>query len=73
MRSDAATRVALGFSSAGDTALLASGDTAFRAGLGSFLLGHAAWMRALHGRPGGGVVRRNTSRPLTYAPVLAAR
>lgn len=66
---DRATRRALVLGGAGDVALLGSGDLAFTAGLGSFLAGHLAWMAALHGRPGGGLLRR---KPWAGAPYLAA-
>lgn len=68
---DAPTRTALALGCAGDVALLGHGDAAFRAGLGSFLVGHAAWVRALRGRPGGGVVRRAPARALPYVAVWA--
>lgn len=71
LQRDAPTRRALGFGGLGDVALLGSGQAAFTAGLGSFLLGHAAWVAALRGRPGGGVVRRRPVLVVPYALVLA--
>ena len=68
---DAATRRALALGGVGDVALLGSGQAAFTAGLGAFLLGHAAWVRALRARPGGGVLRRHPLLVLPYAVVLA--
>lgn len=64
---DRPTRTALALSGAGDVALLASGPLAFRAGLGSFLTAHAAWVRALRARPGGGRVTRTPALVLPYA------
>lgn len=64
---DAPTRRALLLGGLGDVALLAPGQAAFTAGLGSFLVGHAAWVRALRGRPGGGRLRR---RPWLAAPYV---
>ena len=68
---DARTRRALVLGGLGDVALLGQGRGAFTAGLGSFLLGHVAWVRALRGRPGGGVVRRRPVLAVPYALVLA--
>src|SRR5439155_12842703 len=45
------------------------GDIAFTAGLGSFLIGHVAWMSALRDREGGGFLRK---RPVAAVPYLAA-
>lgn len=66
---DGPTRLALGLSGAGDVALLAPGRAAFTAGLGSFLLAHVAWVRALRARPGGGRLRRT---PVVALPYLGA-
>lgn len=66
---DGPTRLALGFGGAGDVALLGHGDRAFRAGLGSFLAGHLAWVAALRARPGGGWLR---SHPVAVLPYVAA-
>lgn len=71
LRRDAPTRRALLLGGVGDVALLGEGQGAFSAGLGSFLLGHVAWVRALRGRPGGGVVRRRPVLVLPYAVLLA--
>lgn len=68
---DAPTRRALVLGGLGDVALLGAGRGAFSAGLGSFLLGHLAWVRALHERPGGGVVRRRPALAVPYVLVLA--
>ena len=50
-------------------ALLASSETAFTAGLVSFLVGHLAWIAALRQRPGGGYLR---TRPALAVPPVAA-
>lgn len=68
---DAPTRRALALGGLGDVALLGEGRTAFSAGLGAFLLGHVAWVQALRGRPGGGVVRRRPVSAVPYALVFA--
>ena len=60
---------ALALGGAGDVALLGRGETAFTAGLVSFLVGHVAWIIALRQRPGGGHLR---ARPALAAPHLAA-
>ncbi len=57
---------ALALGGAGDVALLGHGDVAFTAGLGSFLLGHVAWVAALRPRSTGAVT------PAKAAPYLAA-
>ncbi len=67
---DAPTRRALVLGGVGDVALLSSSETAFRAGLGSFLVGHGAWVRALRGRPGGGRVQRRPALAVPYAVAL---
>ena len=60
---------ALAFGGVGDVALLGSTESAFTAGLVSFLAGHVAWIIALRQRPGGGRLR---DRPLLAAPYVAA-
>lgn len=60
---------ALALGGAGDVALLGSTESAFTAGLVSFLAGHVAWIIALRQRPGGGRLR---GRPVLAAPYLAA-
>jgi uncharacterized membrane protein YhhN len=60
---------ALALGAAGDVALLAPGETAFTAGLASFLAGHLAWIAALRQRPGGGYLR---TRPVLAVPPVAA-
>ena len=66
---DKATKRALGLGTAGDVALLGHSDAAFTAGLGSFLAGHVAWMKAIRERGSGGFLRQ---RPWAAAPYLAA-
>jgi uncharacterized membrane protein YhhN len=66
---DKQTKAALGLGAAGDVALLGDSDVAFTAGLGSFLAGHLAWMRALRERGDSGFLRR---WPWAAAPYLAA-
>ena len=60
---------ALALGAAGDVALLAPGETAFTAGLASFLAGHLAWIAALRQRPGRGYLR---TRPALAVPPVAA-
>ena len=60
---------ALALGGAGDVALLGRGETAFTAGLVSFLAGHVAWIIALRQRAGGGHLR---ARPALATPHLAA-
>jgi uncharacterized membrane protein YhhN len=60
---------ALAFAGAGDVALLGRTDSAFTAGLVSFLAGHLAWIIAVRQRPGGGRLR---DRPVLAAPYVAA-
>ncbi len=60
---------ALALGAAGDIALLGPGETAFTAGLVSFLGGHLAWIAALRQRPGRGYLR---ARPVLAVPHLAA-
>ena len=59
---------ALALGGVGDVALLGRGETAFTAGLVSFLAGHVAWIIALRQRPGGGYLR---ARPALAAPHVA--
>lgn len=67
---DAPTRRALALGGVGDVALLGRGQVAFTAGLGAFLVGHVAWVRALRDRPGTGLVRRRPELAVPYALVL---
>ena len=60
---------ALALGAAGDVALLAPGETAFTAGLASFLAGHLAWIAALRQRPGRGYLRARSA--LAVPPVAA--
>ncbi len=64
---DADSRRALALGWGGDVALLGKGDAAFTAGLASFLASHAAWIVAIRGRPGGGLLRRKPAAALPYA------
>jgi uncharacterized membrane protein YhhN len=57
---DQPTQVALGFSWLGDVALLGESPLSFQLGLGSFLIGHLAWVRALRGRSTGYLKKRPT-------------
>ncbi len=66
---DRPTQRALALGGAGDVALLGSSETAFIAGLVSFLAGHVAWIIALRQRPGGGRLR---ARPSLAVPQVAA-
>jgi uncharacterized membrane protein YhhN len=66
---DRRTQVALALCGAGDVALLGKSDAAFRAGLGSFLAGHLAWVVALRHRPGRRVLSRH---PAAAAPYVLA-
>lgn len=66
---DRPTQRALALGGAGDVALLGSSETAFIAGLVSFLAGHVAWIIALRQRPGGGRLR---ARPALAVPHVAA-
>lgn len=63
------TQRALALSTAGDVALLGEGQTAFPAGLGSFLTAHLAWVADLRSRPGGG---RVSARPVLALPYIGA-
>ncbi|HEX3795933.1 MAG TPA: lysoplasmalogenase [Acidimicrobiales bacterium] len=65
---DRSTQRALAFSGAGDVALLGSSDVAFKVGLGSFLVGHLAWVVALRQRSTGTLKKR----PLLALPYVAA-
>ena len=60
------TQRALALGGVGDIALLGESDLAFTAGLGSFLLGHVAWVAALRGRGTGHL------KPVQAVPYLAA-
>lgn len=51
---------------AGDVALLGEGDLAFRVGLGSFLMGHVAWIATLRPRS------QKAATPAKVAPYLVA-
>jgi uncharacterized membrane protein YhhN len=64
---DRRTQVALALCGCGDVALLGDGDAAFRAGLGSFLAGHVAWVTALRSRPRRGWLARHPAAALPYA------
>jgi uncharacterized membrane protein YhhN len=68
---DRRTRVALALCGGGDVALLGAGDAAFRAGLGSFLAGHLAWVAALRQRPGRGWLARHPLAAVPYAVAWA--
>ena len=59
---------ALALGGAGDVALLGHSDTAFTAGLGSFLAGHVAWVAALRPKSAGVLARR----PAAAVPYVAA-
>jgi uncharacterized membrane protein YhhN len=58
---------ALALGCAGDVALLGTGQAAFTAGLGCFLVGHLAWIRALRQRPGTALLRRRPALAVPYA------
>jgi uncharacterized membrane protein YhhN len=62
------TQRALALGGAGDVALLGSSDAAFKIGLGSFLIGHLAWVVALRNRSSG----RLKKHPLLAIPYLFA-
>jgi uncharacterized membrane protein YhhN len=64
---DRPTQRALAFGGAGDVALLGSSDIAFKAGLGSFLASHLAWIVVLRQRHSGGRLR---ARPALAAPYV---
>ena len=59
---------ALALGGLGDVALLGRGESAFLAGLGSFLAGHVAWMAALRPKSTGAL----RERPLAVAAYLVA-
>jgi uncharacterized membrane protein YhhN len=61
---------ALALGGAGDVALLGHSDTAFTAGLGSFLAGHVAWVTALRPKSAG-VLRRNPAAAVPYVAAWA--
>ncbi|MDP3711338.1 MAG: lysoplasmalogenase family protein [Mycobacteriales bacterium] len=67
--SDRPSQRALALGWGGDVALLGSSPAAFTTGLASFLVGHAAWIAAVRGRGGGGLLRR---RPAAAAPYALA-
>jgi uncharacterized membrane protein YhhN len=60
---------ALALGGAGDVALLGTTESAFTAGLVSFLAGHVAWIIAVRQRPGGGRLR---GTPVLAVPYVAA-
>jgi YhhN-like protein len=64
---DRPTQRALVFGGVGDVALLGASDNAFLAGLGSFLLGHIAWVVALRSRSSGRLRRQ----PMLSLPYVA--
>ena len=66
-----ATRRALALSGGGDVALLGRTDAAFTAGLGAFLAGQLAWVKALRARrgPHAGLLARH---PVVAVPYVAA-
>ena len=64
------TQRALALGGLGDVALLGSGDTAFTAGLGSFLAGHVAWVAALRPKSDG-VLQRSPAKALPYVAAWA--
>ena len=68
---DRRTQVSLALAGMGDVALLGSGETAFRAGLGSFLASHLAWVAALRDRPGRGWLRAHPLAAVPYVVVWA--
>ena len=63
---DRPTQRALALGGAGDVALLGSGPAAFTAGLGAFLVGHAAWITALRAHAQG------TATPARVVPYVVA-
>lgn len=62
------TQRALALGGIGDVALLGHGEASFLAGLGSFLVGHVAWVQALRPHSRGVLVRR----PAVAAPYVLA-
>jgi uncharacterized membrane protein YhhN len=69
---DRPTQRALALGGAGDMALLGSGETAFTAGLVSFLAGHVAWIIALRQRPRGGRLRARSALAASQVAVFGA-
>jgi uncharacterized membrane protein YhhN len=65
---DRPTQRALACGAVGDISLLGSSTTAFQVGLGSFLVGHVAWVTALRRRSSGRLRRQ----PWLALPYLAA-
>jgi uncharacterized membrane protein YhhN len=65
---DRPTQQALALGGLGDVALLGESNTAFTLGLGSFLAGHVAWVRALRPHSDGTLSRR----PELAAPYVLA-
>lgn len=63
---DRPTQRALALGGVGDVALLGSGQAAFTAGLGAFLAGHVAWMKALQPHRAGAL------SPVRVAPYVTA-
>lgn len=59
------TQQALALGGLGDVALLGKGQLAFTAGLGSFLVGHVAWVAALRPRSEG-VLRSSPQKAVPY-------
>ena len=68
---DRPTQTALAFSWAGDVALLGDSTASFQIGLGSFLIGHLAWVRALRGRSSG-YLRKRPTLALPFVALWAA-
>ncbi len=64
---DRATQRALALGGVADVALLGESQVAFTAGLATFLAGHAAWIQALRGRAGSGLLRRHPWAAAPYA------
>ena len=69
---DRPTQRALALGGVGDMALLGSGETAFTAGLVSFLAGHVAWIIALRQRPRGGCLRARPALAASQVAVFGA-
>ena len=69
---DRPTQRALALGGAGDMALLGGGETAFTAGLVSFLAGHVAWIIALRQRPRGGRLRARSALAASQVAVFGA-
>ncbi len=64
---DRPSQTALAFSWLGDVALLGESPLSFQLGLGSFLIGHLAWVKALRGRSSGYLKKR----PILAIPYVA--